>query len=73
MLQQDQVEELINLVTGLDRPALLRQFIEYPARFPVDFTPEFLDQAPLDRLQHIFVALCLQTQQFPNVMSESAA
>jgi hypothetical protein len=64
---------LINLVTGLDRAELIRQFVQYPARFPIDFTPEFLAGVPLDRLQHIFVALCLQTQQFPSFMAESAA
>jgi hypothetical protein len=66
MLQPDQVEELIRLVSALDRPALVRQFREFRASaFPVDFTPEFLATADLDRLRHIFVALCLQSQQMP--------
>jgi hypothetical protein len=73
MLQEEQVEELISLVSGMDRAALVRQFVEYPARFPIDFTAEFLERAPVERLRHIFVALCLQTRQFPNIMTESAA
>ena len=65
MLRSEQVEELINLVAGLDRPGLVRQFRDYPAGFPIDFTPEFFEQTPIERLRHIFVAMCLQTQQLP--------
>jgi hypothetical protein len=73
MLRPDQVEELICLVAALDRPALVRQFRSYKARFPVDFTPDFLATAPLDRLRHIFVALCLQCQRFPEAAVETTA
>jgi hypothetical protein len=65
MLQPHQVEELICLVSALDRPALVRQFREFRASFPIDFTPEFLATTDVDRLRHIFVALCLQCQQMP--------
>jgi hypothetical protein len=65
MLEHDQVEELMNLVCGLDRSALIEQFQHYPASFPIDFTLEFLQKTPLDRLQHIFVAICLQNQRMP--------
>ncbi len=67
MLQPEQVEELICLVSSLDRHALVRQFQEFDANFPVDFTPEFLQQIELDRLRHIFVALCLQCQHVPDL------
>ena len=73
MLHADQVEELLCLVATLDRPALIRQFQSYPATFPIDFTRDFLDAAPLDRLRHIFVAMCLQSQRFPDVPTPSAA
>jgi hypothetical protein len=65
MLKHDQVEELVDLVCGLDRAALVRQFRTYPSQFPVDFTPDFLEQTPVERLRHIFVALCLQNQRLP--------
>jgi hypothetical protein len=65
MLQSEQVEQLIDLVNGLDRTALVNQLRRYPARFPIDFTSEFLEETPIDRLRHIFVALCLQHQQLP--------
>ena len=72
MLQSDQVEELIRLVWDLDRSALTRQFQEYPARFPIDFTEEFLAETPLDRLRHIFVAMCLQNQRLPSCAQNAA-
>ncbi len=65
-MSQSQVEELILLVSGLDKPSLIRQFQQYPASFPVDFTPDFLDHQPLERLRHLFVAVCLQSQRMPH-------
>jgi hypothetical protein len=68
VLQNDQVEELLTLVSDLDRATLITQFSTYPGRFPIDFTPEFLQHAPLERLRHIFVALCIQNQRLPQFM-----
>ncbi|HEY7116960.1 MAG TPA: hypothetical protein VH475_10260 [Tepidisphaeraceae bacterium] len=65
MLESGQVEELICLVSSLDKPALTRQFLSFQGSFPVDFTPEFLDQLTVERMRHIFVALCLQAQRLP--------
>ena len=65
MLQGEQIEELLCLVSALDRDALVRQFECYRATFPLDFSREFLQNAPLERLQHIFVAICLQSQRMP--------
>ena len=72
MLQSQQVEELIALIGSLNKDALIRQFKEYPATFPVDFTPEFLDRQPLERLRHLFVAVCLQSQKMPTPTREVA-
>ncbi|HEX4053040.1 MAG TPA: hypothetical protein VHX86_02120 [Tepidisphaeraceae bacterium] len=71
-MSQSQVEELILLVSGLDKASLLRQFREYPASFPLDFTPDFLDQQPLERLRHLFVAVCLQCKRMPQGPAEAA-
>jgi hypothetical protein len=73
MLQPQQVEDLIVLVSSLDKPALIRQFREYPASFPVDFTCDFLDNQPLERLRHLFVAICLQTKQLPHCPANDPA
>jgi hypothetical protein len=66
MLRSHQVEELMGVVSALDRKALIQQFESYPAKFPVDFTQDFLRSASVDRLRHIFVAMCLQNQRLPD-------
>jgi hypothetical protein len=73
MLQTEQVEELIGLVSSLDRSALVAQFNHYRASFPIDFTREFLETQSLDRLRHLFVALCLQQQRMPQTVVFDAA
>ena len=67
MLDASQVEELICVVSAMDRASLVRQFREYPGSFPVDFTDDFLHRTPLERLRHIFVALCLQCHHVPEM------
>ena len=66
MLQSQQVEELICLVSSLDRQRLIEQFHSYDATFPLDFSEEFLNSTPLERLKHIFMAICLQSQRMPS-------
>lgn len=73
MLQAEQLEELICLVSVLDRETLIRKFQEFPASFPVDFTSDFLESLPLERVQHIFLALCLQCRRFPALDDAVAA
>lgn len=67
MLHEGQVEELICLISALDKPTLIRQIHTYRANFPVDFTPEFLQTCSVERLRHIFLAMCLQCQRLPEV------
>lgn len=73
MLQSQEIEELLCVVSSMDRDTLKAQFHAYRGNFPLDFTPEFLDAAPLERLQHIFVAVCLQNQRMPDVFASHAA
>ena len=73
MLQSHQIDDLIQLVAALDREALVGQFHCYRANFPVDFTDEFLATMPLDRLRHIFVALCIQHRRMPDFDMSTAA
>lgn len=73
MFQSGEIEELICLVSALDRDALIEQFHSYQAGFPIDFTPEFLQQTSLERLRHIFVALCLQCRRMPDTRMIPAA
>ena len=48
MLESQQVEELISLVSAMDRPTLVAQFRAFRASFPVDFTDHFLEATPLE-------------------------
>lgn len=65
MLGSEQLEELVSLINAMDRATLTEQFRAYPTRFPLDLTDEFLQTASIDRLRHIFLALCLQNQRMP--------
>ena len=67
MLHSQQVEELMCVVSTLDRSALIEQFHHYRASFPVDFTSDFLRTESVERLRHIFVAMCLQNQKLPDI------
>jgi hypothetical protein len=73
MLASDQVEELICVVAALDRPSLVNQIHDFRGSFPLDFTDEFLTTVQLDRLRHIFVALCLQQQHMPELYESVGA
>jgi hypothetical protein len=70
MLQSEQLEELISVISGLDRPALVNQFRNFRATFPLDFSREFLESQSVDRLRHIFVALCIEQQRMPQAIAE---
>jgi len=67
MLPAAQVDELICLVSNLDRDGLVQQFSNYRATFPLDFSRDFLNSQPLERLKHIFLAVCLQSQRMPEL------
>lgn len=72
MLHAQQVEELLCLVSRMDRLTIARRLMDIRAGFPVDFTPHFIETTDLDRLRHIFLALCLQAQHMPEVEDDEA-
>ena len=73
MLHSEQVEELVCLISSLDRPALTRQLLDFSGNFPVDFTPEFVAAQSTERLQHLLFALCMQCQYIPDMPTPAAA
>jgi hypothetical protein len=73
MLASDQVEELICLVAAMDRDDVIHHIHDYRATFPLDFSDDFLASVPLERLRHIFIALCLQQQHAPSLVMPTAA
>jgi len=68
-----QMEDLISMVNAMPRQQLKAKFRAFRGSFPVDFTDDFLDSVPLDRLQHIFVALCMQNNSLPGELTTAAA
>ena len=73
MLDTDQIDELASLVATMDRGTLSERFAAFQAGFPVDFTPEFLASEPLERLRHIFLAMCLATRRTQSMAGVVAA
>ena len=73
MLQPSQLEDLVCLISSLNRAALMEQFHTYPARFPIDFTDQFLATQSVDRLRHIFLAMCITNQRLPEIPANQAA
>jgi hypothetical protein len=67
MWQSQQVEELVCLVARMDRSTIARKLRDFRGGFPVDFTPSFIETTDLERLRHIFLALCLQARQMPEL------
>ncbi len=72
MLATEQLDELICQVTGWDRQTLTAQFLNFESKFPVDFTSEYLSSLSVDRLRHLFLAMCLQNQRMPEGMTAAA-
>ncbi len=70
MFQAQQVDELICLIASMDRGTIARRLLEFRGSFPVDFTPDFVERTDLDRLRHIYLALCMQTRQMPEMDTE---
>ena len=66
MLASEQIEELICVLASWDHPTLIAQFQRFRSSFPVDCTDEFLSQLPVEKLRHVFLALCLQNQRLPD-------
>ncbi len=51
-----EVDQLIARIAELSRAELTDRLLNFRADFPMDFTREYLDRLPLDRLQHLLLA-----------------
>ncbi len=72
MLHAQQVDELLCMVSRMDRPTIKRCLTDIRSSFPIDLTPQFVETVDLDRLRHIFLAVCLQTKQMPSINIDAA-
>ena len=66
MLTSDQVDRLLCQLAAWDPDTLVREFVAYRSRFPVDATADFLRRQSPDRLRHVFFALCVQNRRLPD-------
>jgi hypothetical protein len=73
MLDPHQVEELMCIVSAMNRDMVIERLRSFRGGFPVDFTSEFLTDQPTDRLRHIYAALCLQSRSLPQNEVPTAA
>ena len=73
MLDPQQVEEVMCIISAMNREAVIDRLRSFRGGFPVDFTREFLADLPTDRLQHIYAALCLQSRAMPDEEVPTAA
>jgi len=54
-------DQLVSAIQAMDRPTLTEALLSLEAPFPVDFSPEFLQHWPLDKLRHVLFAAVSQT------------
>jgi hypothetical protein len=55
-------EEASTSVSELCRTELKQRIKDFPGRFKMDFTDDYLDTATEDRLRHILLAAIITTQ-----------
>lgn len=72
MLKHEQIDELIQVISHLDRDELVRQFHVYPAPFPIDFTDDFLRSQPVEKLRHVLFGLCMHVGRLPECTAMAA-
>jgi hypothetical protein len=65
LLSTDQIDRLLCLLASWDRETLSWQIGRYASRFPLDLTPEFLRDQPVEHIRHVFFAVCVQNRRLP--------
>ena len=65
MLSPQQAEWAARVISRMDRAQIIAQLRRCPARFPIDLTPEWLQNQPLAELRHVFAAICQQCGHIP--------
>ena len=63
MLSCEQVEALNGQIQHMDRDTVAHALATFKARFPLDFTPDFYQREPINKLRHILFGLCLHNQK----------
>ena len=72
MLSREQAEHVVRRIARLDRQQVIAGLRRCPAKFPIDFTADWLDSQPLAELRHVYAAICIQCGHQPDAPSDDA-
>ncbi|HNS21002.1 MAG TPA: hypothetical protein PKH24_10915 [Sedimentisphaerales bacterium] len=62
MSPQGQFEQLVVSIAALGRDELKKRIKDFRGRFKLDFSDDYLDNLPLDRLRHILLAALINAK-----------
>jgi hypothetical protein len=63
------IEEILARIVRMDRPEVLHALQDLPCGFELDFSEQYLESLPIERLRHILLAASLQSYASPPVES----
>jgi hypothetical protein len=59
-------EQFATSIARMDKAELKQQIKTFPGRFRLDFTEDYLNTAPVDRLRHILLAAMINANSGSN-------
>ena len=66
------IEEILARIVRMDRPEVLHALHDLPFGFELDFSEQYLESLPIERLRHILLAASLQSHASPPAVSPQA-
>jgi len=58
-------EQMTTSIAQMGKDELKQQIRDFPGRFRLDFTDDYLNAAPVDRLRHILLAAAINARSGP--------
>lgn len=66
MAAQWSFEQIMTSIAKMDRAELRQRIKDFPGRFRLDFTDDYLGAAPVDQLRHILLAAAVNAKSGRN-------
>ena len=63
MASRDYFEQTATSISSLNREELKRRIKNFKGRFRLDFTDDYLENLPVDRLRHVLLAALINNRQ----------
>ncbi len=63
MASRDHFEQTATSISSLNREELKRRIKNIKGRFRLDFTDDYLENLPVDRLRHVLLAALINNRQ----------